>query len=218
MTAQHDDGDDLKRAAASLPPAGACPGEGRLLAFYRGALDDDAADAVREHLATCPACLELARDAREFAVALRGDETRPAAPPPRPATGLRSRRTAFWAAAAAITVCAALGLYVLLPDEHRPATGADLVWRGDDGNGELAAAMEHYRAGRFDAAEVALESYVLAHPADDRAQLYLAVSRMRVGRTADARRELVRLAEQGDESVRAEAKRWLAELDRGGAP
>ncbi len=217
MTAQHDDGDDLKRAAASLPPAGACPGEGRLLAFYRGALEEAEADGIREHLATCPVCLELARDAREFVVALRGDETRPAPPPARPAARPRSRRTAAWALAAAITACAALGLYALLP-ERRAAAGADLVWRGDDGSGELAVAMEHYRAGRFDAAEVALESYVLAHPADDRARLYLAVSRMRVGRTADARRELVRLAGQGDESVRAEAKRWLAELDRGGAP
>jgi FimV-like protein len=78
--------------------------------------------------------------------------------------------------------------------------------------------MEHFRAGRFEAAEAALETYVLAHPADDRARLDLAVTRMRVGRTADARRELAQLAEQGDDAVRTEARRWLAELDRGGAP
>jgi len=216
MTGQYDDGEDLKRAAESLQPSGACPGEERILAFYRGALDDDGADAVREHLVTCAACLDAARHAREFLAALREGESRTAAPPPRPAAGLRSRRTATWAAAAAITACAALGLYALLP-ERRPATGPELVWRGDDGNAELAAAMEHYRAGRFEAAEVALESYILSHPAHERARLYLAVSRMRVGRTADARRELARLAEGDDESVRAEAKRWLAELERDGA-
>ena len=211
------DDDSLRRAAAELPVAGPCPGEPRLLAFYRGELDEDRADAIREHLATCPACLELARDAREFVAALRGAEPTPAAPPRRLAAAPRSRRAALWAAAAAVTALAALGLYSLRP-ERQPPRPADLVWRGDDGSAAHDAAMEHFRAGRFEAAEAALETYVLAHPADDRARLDLAVARIRVGRTAAARRELSRLVEQGDESIRAEARHWLAELDRGGAP
>ena len=211
------DDDSLRRAAAELPVAGPCPGESRLLAFYRGEFDEDPADAIREHLATCPACLELARDAREFVAALRGADPAPALPPRRPAAAPRPRRAALWAAAAAATVLAALGLYAFRTERQSPRP-AELVWRGDDGSAAYDAAMEHFRAGRFEAAEAALETYVLAHPADDRARLDLAVARMRVGRTADARRELVRLAEQGDDAVRAEARKWLAELDRGGAP
>jgi tetratricopeptide (TPR) repeat protein len=210
------DDDSLRRAVAGLPAAGPCPGEARLLAFYRGELEEDRADAIREHLATCPACLELARDAREFLAALRGAEPAPAVPPGRVTAVPRSRRTALWIAAAAVAALAALGLYAIRTE--RPARPAEVVWRGDDGSAAYEAAMEHFRAGRFEAAEAALETYVLAHPADDRARLDLAVTRIRVGRTADARRELAQLAEQGEDAVRAEARRWLAELDRGGAP
>ena len=215
MTARDDD--SLRRAAAQLPAAGPCPGETSLLAFYRGELDEGQADTIREHLATCPACLELARDAREFLAALRGAEPAPALPPGRATAAPRSRRTALWAAAAAVTALAALGLYAVRTERptRRPA---EVVWRGDDGSAAYDAAMEHFRAGRFEAAEAALETYVLAHPADDRARLDLAVTRIRVGRTADAHRELAQLAEQGDDAVRAETRRWLAELDRGGAP
>ena len=211
------DDDSLRHAAAGLPAVGPCPGEARLLAFYRGEFDEDQADAIREHLATCPPCLELARDAREFLVALRGAEPAPAVPPGRVAATPRSRRTALWVAAAAVTALAALGLYAVRTERPTPRP-AEVVWRGDDGTAAYDAAMEHFRAGRFEAAEAALETYVLAHPADDRARLDLAVTRMRVGRTADARRELAQLAERGDDAVRAEARRWLAELDRGGAP
>jgi hypothetical protein len=211
------DDDSLRHAAAGLPAAGPCPGEARLLAFYRGEFDEDQADAIREHLATCPACLELARDAREFLVALRGAEPAPTVPSRRATAAPRSRRAALWAAAAAVTALAALGLYALRT-ESPPPRQAEVVWRGDDGSAAYDAAMEHFRAGRFEAAEAALETYVLAHPADDRARLDLAVTRIRVGRTADARRELAQLAEQGDDAVRTEARRWLAELDRGGAP
>ena len=114
------DDDSLRRAAAELPVAGPCPGEPRLLAFYREELDEDQADAVREHLATCPACLELARDAREFLAALRGADPAPALPPRRLAAAPRSRRTALWAAAAAATVLAALGLYAFRTERPPP--------------------------------------------------------------------------------------------------
>jgi hypothetical protein len=172
---------------------------------------------MREHLATCPACLELARDAREFLAALCGAEPAPAVPPGRSDAPPRSRRAALWAAAAATAALAALGLYAWRT-ERQPTRPAELVWRGDAGSAAYDAAMEHFRAGQFETAETALEAYVLAHPADDRARLDLAVCRLRVGRTADARRELAELAEQGDEAIRAEARHWLSELDRGGAP
>jgi tetratricopeptide (TPR) repeat protein len=207
---ERDDG-GLRRAAAELPVAGPCPGEVTLLAFYRGELEDSEAEALREHLARCRDCLALARDARSFLAALRAPELSRTVPRP------RRRRLAPWAAAAAAVALAALGVAVFR--EHRPAQRpADLVWRGDDDAAAYAAAMEHFRAGRFEAAESALESWVLAHPADDRARLDLAVARIRVGRRADARRELVELAERGDDAIRTEARRWLAELDRGGPP
>ena len=210
------DDDSLRRAAAELPVGRPRPGESRLLAFYRGEFDEDPGRRDPRASRDLPRLPQLARDAREFAAALRGADPAPALPPRRPAAAPRPRRAALWAAAAA-TVLAALGLYAFRTERQSPRP-AELVWRGDDGSAAYDAAMEHFRAGRFEAAEAALETYVLAHPADDRARLDLAVTRMRVGRTADARRELVRLAEQGDDAVRAEARKWLAELDRGGSP
>ncbi len=202
---------------ADLPPAGPCLSEERLLAFYRGLLDEALVEGVREHLASCPACLELARDVREFLAAMRGRVRPREATPRRAPSGLVRRRTTLWALAAALAVVSGLAVYDYLVT-RRPPPVADLVWRGESDSAEYDAAMEHFHAGRFEAAEVALESYVLAHPADDRARLDLAVSRLRVGRTADARRELTRLAEEGDETIRAEARRWLLELDQGRSP
>jgi cell division protein FtsB len=59
---------EFLRAAVRARPAatGPCLSEERLLAFYADRLDGDGAESVREHLAECPRCLELARDARQF--------------------------------------------------------------------------------------------------------------------------------------------------------
>jgi Putative zinc-finger len=47
-----------------------CLDEERLVAFYSGQLGEDEAESVRNHLAECPDCLEMARDARQFLKAI----------------------------------------------------------------------------------------------------------------------------------------------------
>jgi tetratricopeptide (TPR) repeat protein len=87
------------------PPAeGRCLDEAQLLAFYTGKLADAEAEAVREHLASCRPCLELARDARRFAESMEAPVSEQAgkeAPPP--------ARWPALAAAAAVVVALAAG-------------------------------------------------------------------------------------------------------------
>jgi hypothetical protein len=51
------------RARALAAP---CLDEQQLVAFYSGEASEEQAEAIRDHLAECGRCLELARDAREF--------------------------------------------------------------------------------------------------------------------------------------------------------
>jgi hypothetical protein len=65
--------DDLKAAVAGLAadqPSSACPPDDRLIAFYGGSLSEAEEDAVGEHLAFCPSCVELGEDARRFLSAM----------------------------------------------------------------------------------------------------------------------------------------------------
>jgi len=219
----------LARAAAAMTPRGPCLDEERALAFHAGGLSELEAEAVREHLATCSACVGLAREALRFTEAMRFDTSAPA-------PVARMRRRVAWAAAAMLAAAALVGLFAVrqqatppalvaasaaarwrdLPiapapyvPRTTPATG-DIVWRDAGRADPLDAAMERYLAGEYGAAEEALESYVVAHPADTRARLYLAVTRLYAGRNDDARRELERIAESQDETVRREAPWYLA--------
>jgi tetratricopeptide (TPR) repeat protein len=100
-----------------LPYAGAtgrrgpCLDEDRIVAFYSGRLGEGQEDAVRTHLAECPRCLELARDARQFLKAMAPEAVPPAGPVE--TRGLRGRAvsTAQWIGlAACLLVAAGLGL------------------------------------------------------------------------------------------------------------
>jgi tetratricopeptide (TPR) repeat protein len=51
-------------------PAKPCLDEERIVSFYSGRLNEAESEAVREHLAECPACLTLARESREFLAAM----------------------------------------------------------------------------------------------------------------------------------------------------
>ncbi len=63
-----DIGDYLKAAIEGrrTPDVGECLDEERLLAFYSTEIRDSEKEAIRDHLADCPRCLNLARDAKEF--------------------------------------------------------------------------------------------------------------------------------------------------------
>lgn len=49
-----------------------CLDEERIVSFYSGRLNEAESEAVRQHLAECPACLMLARESREFLAAMVG--------------------------------------------------------------------------------------------------------------------------------------------------
>jgi hypothetical protein len=82
----------------SAPPEGPCLDEARIVAFYAGELDGDAAAAVRRHLAECASCLELAADARRFM------ESMEAPAPPAAAPVARGTRLPWLAAAASVAL------------------------------------------------------------------------------------------------------------------
>src|SRR5262245_59584154 len=60
--------DYLKAAARQRPPrrVSSCLDHSQIVAFYSRQLDETEMESIRTHLADCPECLELARDARQF--------------------------------------------------------------------------------------------------------------------------------------------------------
>jgi hypothetical protein len=98
---------DLKAAVGGLAadrPSSACPPDDRLIAIYGGSLSGAEEDAVREHLAFCPSCVELGEDARRFLSAMeRG-----------PAASVRSGSRTLWygfSAAAGLLLAAGVAFY-----------------------------------------------------------------------------------------------------------
>lgn len=183
-------------------PAGPCPSAERLVALYAGHLSEAESASIGEHLATCPRCLELARDARQFAAAMR-EEPEPAEAGPRFRALPPSLR---WAAAAAllIAVAGSLALYLgsrrtaevvvelakapfvsaaLDPDAilYRDAGGLD-----PDVERSLQAAMAPYQRDDFAAAESSLQAHLALHPTDQRARFYRAVSLLLLERDEEA--------------------------------
>lgn len=220
---------DLEAAAAGAPRLGPCPGDDRLLAFYRGELDDAGEEVVRDHLASCADCVARARDARDFAVTVG------AAAGPAPAA--RWRRGAWLGLAAAIAGLAIVGLWsvrrgagtppanqvaaiawndlVVAPAPYEPAVApggadSDVVYRDGAPGDPFAAAMARYGAGDFAAAETALESLVAARAGGEQARFYLAVTRLINGRAEDARRELISLDRSGAAADHDEIGWYLA--------
>jgi cell division protein FtsL len=93
------------KAALRLRPVELTPclDEDQVVAFYSGELVEDEAESVRNHLAECPDCLEMARDARGFLKAMsEPDQMTAATVQPvssRPATtpgSAHSRQASWW--------------------------------------------------------------------------------------------------------------------------
>lgn len=215
---------DALRARVATP----CPGEDALLAFYRGALAETENESLREHLATCAPCVELARDARAFLEAWEG------APEESRASGVR------WLAAAAVVGAALLaGLWVArsrpeasrpevpptsasapanpwrdLPvaaAEYRPVAPEDeLLFRSEEGTRDdgFAAAMTPYGRGDYAGADVGLARFLATHPDHAAAAFYRGVSLLLLGKPAEARPLLASAATA--RRAPAEARWYLA--------
>jgi hypothetical protein len=217
---------DLLREAAKarVRLQGACPADEAVLAFYRGDLAEVEAEAMREHLAVCPRCLELARDALGFLAAM-GELPAAAAEP----GGWRRART--WGAAAAMalavgvagwlwwggaqvdpgsTLTVAKAPYPLVAGQEKDPE-EDLVWRdagpGEDAFGEV---MTPYLAGDYAVAERRLAAYLREHPGDAAASFYRGVSLLLLKRPAAALPPLRQAANHGGEPLAAEARWYLA--------
>ncbi|MEX0879450.1 MAG: tetratricopeptide repeat protein [Thermoanaerobaculia bacterium] len=215
------------RARAASP----CPGEETLLAFYRGDLSEAEGESVREHLAGCASCVDLARDARAFL------ETMESVPERSRSFPLR------WLAAAAVLAVALLaGLWVarrgpaaatpppvpaaaalvsanpwrdlpFVAAAYRPPAPEDeLVFRSEEEappEAAFAAAMSPYARGDYAAADVGLARFLQAHPGHAEAAFYRGVSLLMLGKPEEARA----LLESAAASSRPPAEvRWYLAL------
>jgi tetratricopeptide (TPR) repeat protein len=225
--------DEILRGAFSGRSEGAHPGEAALVAFYRGGLTATEEDAIREHLAACASCVDLARDARRFVEAMGTD-----------ASVMPMPRAKRWLALAAVLAAAAMALIWIARSRpvapppaaavsesaarswkelpvaaapYAPAPEDELLYRSDapaDAS-DFAEAMAPYVRGDDAAAEAALARFLQAHPRDARASFYRGVSLLRLGRPEDAVPLLGAAAESGPAP---EGARWylaLAHLQSG---
>jgi hypothetical protein len=231
---------DLKQAARAVAAAGSssCPGEERILAFYAGSLSARDEDALRDHLATCAACVELGQDARRFLAAM--GETGPGDAHRAPA---RPRRWLLPLAASLTLLAAGIWRGSVLwprkpgplsqgaapsPAPPPPAPGTawrdlviekagytvpaadDIVWRdGSEGPAPFVTAMEPYARDDFRGAEQRLGAYLAQWPRDDRARFYRGVSLLLVQQPADAI-PLLEAAAQAGGALGPEARWYLA--------
>lgn len=100
-----------------------CAGLERTHALADGELTGDAADAARDHLATCAACQAELADVLQLDAAV-------AARPPAPVISLAwYRRRKLQVAAAALAAAAAVAVYVALPRSGAPAVAVALAPR-----------------------------------------------------------------------------------------
>ena len=207
---------ELARALATRA-ATPCPGEAPLVAFYRGELSEAESEPLRDHLASCGACVALARDARAFVEAMEAET---------PAVPVRPMRQSYrWLAAAAVV--AVLGIaaiwiarsepaprFVTGPPAETPVARAanswkdrpieaapyvpspedELVFRSNAPPSEIGEAMAPYIRGDDAAAEAALARYASAHPGEGRAPFYRGVALLLLGRDAEAIDSLERAA------------------------
>jgi hypothetical protein len=93
LTKQRDSLDELIETAAKRRrsrKATPCPDEQQMVAFYSGLLAEPESETIREHLAECSTCLDLARDVQAFVKVMSGprepaevvEPVQPEAPPP----------------------------------------------------------------------------------------------------------------------------------------
>ncbi len=200
----------LAAVGAEAAPTPSCPDTARIWAAVTGELPARTARELVDHAATCPACAFAWRLAHEVAVEA-GTESAAAAAPASIFTGFRWRSA--WLAAG-LALAALLGTFLALQlggqgrrdaaahwrhvaviPAPSVATGGALVWRGEPAaDAELAAALVPYSQGDWPAAERALSSLMLTHPADGRGAFYLGVTLLLLDRPGDA---AARLEEAG---------------------
>jgi tetratricopeptide (TPR) repeat protein len=102
---------DLRRALRGQASPTDCPSETRWLAFAAGEAAAAEEDDLREHLAGCSRCVELAQDAGSFAAAM-ADTSAPE---------IRRRSIPAWALALAATVAVAIAAGILIERRVAPA-------------------------------------------------------------------------------------------------
>jgi hypothetical protein len=235
----HSGRDDLGAAARGLgTPGSPCPESEKLLAFYMDAHPAAHAGTLAEHLARCPSCLEVSRDARLFLQAMREPVARRVVRFDRAvaaiAAGLvlvggvsvvrwgltpKPRREIPSAASATAPTNPTdpwRDLRIAKADYSPLESAPDVIWRGEDEGASPAPdafvqAMEPYRHDEFAKAEARLERYLAQAPRDHRARFYLGVSRLLLGRTREALPLLRAVMEQGQGPLGREA-RWYAAL------
>ncbi len=210
--------------AASLP-RGKCLDEPELIRFYGGGLPEERADEIRDHIIACPACLALAREAREF---LAARETPAAAA--RSMARPRGRRFLL-RAAAAVLIAGGVGWgmwltrgptirTLRLQGDFPAVVRADyheLQFRGESpplpagaGAANFADAMRAYQRGDDATAERELEGYLMAHPMDHEALFYRGVSLILLKRYPEGAVSLQAAQASDDEWIRDEASWYLA--------
>ena len=229
--------DDLEAAVRALAAGDGSPclGDERLLAFYDGRLTGDEEDAVRDHLASCPSCVELARDARRFL------EARHAATAPEPpvsvaddapvgggwrqpvalAAGITLLASGLWlspwygrppapAGPASAAPAAAPGPEApIARAQYTPSVSDELVWRDAGDGAAFAHAMTPYALDDFTETERRLAAYLQQRPGDARAQFYRGVCLLMLGRPEEAIPPLASAARAGG-PLGTEARRYLA--------
>ena len=80
MKARPNLADYLKSVARMRRPVAPCLDEQEVVAFYSGTLGQMEAEGVRNHLADCPKCLDLAAEVRQFVEAMSGTVAAPLTP------------------------------------------------------------------------------------------------------------------------------------------
>lgn len=221
----------LLRAAAqrvARDAAGRCPDAGIWVELAAGRLDEETAEALREHLAACPDCVEVARDAQRFLSALRDPVPAAAAPPP---GGRRARFAppAIWRLAAVLVLATGAVLAVVARRPHpapvdvvkaaytpQPTGGEELLYRDAEAadpavETSFAAAMTAYQRDDFAGAARDLVRHLAAHPQDQRARFYRGVSLLLLGQARAAEPELGRVAALASPRLAGEA-RWYHAL------
>jgi tetratricopeptide (TPR) repeat protein len=109
--------DYLKIAVQRRPRVLPCLDQDQLVEFYLGRLEESKIESIRDHLAECPDCLDLAHDVRQFLAVMRepidSAQAQPAeAPSPIPIWhGLPARKLLLLAASLVIAVGAGLLLW-----------------------------------------------------------------------------------------------------------
>jgi len=209
---------NLRAAArAARTGTGPCPSEAEIFAWVSDAVAPST-DEWSDHLARCPRCTAVARDALAFAAPWR--PAKESNRRPRPLRSLLG-----WAAVLALLA----GTPVLLRMLPRPVAGPGLAdlplqaapftpgssgerWRGgqaEDADALLAAAMQPYARGEYRAAIQSLEEHLRRWPADGAARFYCGVALLLEDRAAEAARRLEEAAELEPELPPGEVEWYL---------